>query len=149
MLNAMQSVRRGGRLVAEAAGSGGPVPGTAAAVLVARADVEHAFAAALGDDSAGAVRAYTPAHMLQTLAGVLLPACAPLATALVAHWREPEQLAALQLQAAQAAAARSCAFLHCCNLGARGGPAAGEGAGSQRCRWAVGWVAIGAWLHGC
>ena len=45
-----------------------------------------------------------------------------------------------QLALAQAAATRSCAYLRCANLGGEGGPAAGEGAGSMRCRWAVGWA---------
>ncbi len=40
-----------------------------------------------------------------------------------------------QLALAQAAAGRSCAYLRCANLGGEGGPAAGQGAGSMRCRW--------------
>lgn len=43
-----------------------------------------------------------------------------------------------QLVLAQAAAGRSCAYLRCANLGGEGGPAAGEGAGSMRCRWVAG-----------
>ena len=44
---------------------------------------------------------------------------------------------AAQLQLAQAAAARSCAYLRCTNLGGEGGPAAGQGIDSQRCWWVV------------
>lgn len=48
-------------------------------------------------------------------------------------WEQPEQRAA-ELALAQAAATRSCAYLHCTNVAGEGGPAAGEGAGSMRCR---------------
>lgn len=41
---------------------------------------------------------------------------------------------AAQLQLAQAAAARSCAYLCCTKLRGEGGPEAGQGAGSQHCR---------------
>jgi hypothetical protein len=44
---------------------------------------------------------------------------------------EPQPGDALEL--AQAAAARSCAYLRCANLADEGGPAVGQGAGSQRC----------------
>ena len=64
---------------------------------------------------------------------VLPPACS-LAAALLDWWRRPEQEAADQLELAQAAATRSCAYLRCANLGGGGGPAAGQGEGSQRCR---------------
>ncbi|PRW59997.1 Zinc finger MYND domain-containing 19 Q7TSV3 [Chlorella sorokiniana] len=53
--------------------------------------------------------------------------------ALLAWWRRPEAQAAAALELAQAAAARSCAYLRCANLGGEGGPAAGQGVGSQRC----------------
>ncbi|KAI3433913.1 hypothetical protein D9Q98_003715 [Chlorella vulgaris] len=55
-------------------------------------------------------------------------------TALLRHQqlrREPQLGDALEL--AQAAATRSCAYLRCANLASEGGPAAGQGAGSQRC----------------
>ena len=39
-----------------------------------------------------------------------------------------------QLTLAQAAATRSCAYLRCANLRGEGGPAAGEGVGSKKCR---------------
>ena len=64
----------------------------------------------------------------------VLPLCRELAAALHAWWQRPEQQPALQLEAAQAAARRSCAYLRCANLGGEGGPAAGEGVGSLRCR---------------
>ena len=63
-----------------------------------------------------------------------VPAAKGLAAALLEWWRRPaaQQVAALEL--AQAAAYRSCAYLRCANLGGEGGPAAGEGLGSLRCR---------------
>ncbi|KAI3433910.1 hypothetical protein D9Q98_003712 [Chlorella vulgaris] len=45
--------------------------------------------------------------------------------------REPQPDDALEL--AQASASRSCAYLRCANLAGEGGPAARQGAGSQRC----------------
>ena len=65
---------------------------------------------------------------------VLVPRIVELAQLLLAWWRRPEAQPAAALEAAQAAAARSCAYLRCANLGCKGGPAAGQGAGSQRCR---------------
>jgi len=63
----------------------------------------------------------------------LLPLAQPLAVALEAFYELPQQQAAARLAAAQAAATRSCAYLRCANLGASGGPGAGEGRGSKRC----------------
>ncbi len=63
-----------------------------------------------------------------------MPIARQLATALQAYWGRPTQQQADQLELAKAAAARSCAYLGCANLGGEGGPAAGEGAGSKRCR---------------
>ena len=51
---------------------------------------------------------------------------------------KPERHAEAQLELSQAAATRSCTYLRCANLGGEGGPAAGEGVGSMRCRWAGG-----------
>jgi hypothetical protein len=63
----------------------------------------------------------------------LQPAAA-VAAAVQQFWVMPERLAATRLEAAQAAAVRSCAYLRCANLpGFSGGPAAAEGAGSMRC----------------
>ncbi|KAI3432242.1 hypothetical protein D9Q98_003803 [Chlorella vulgaris] len=45
--------------------------------------------------------------------------------------REPQPGDALEL--AHATATRSCAYLRCANLAGEGGPAARQGAGSQRC----------------
>ena len=64
-----------------------------------------------------------------------LPLVRSLATALLEYWRRPEAAEAGQLELAQAAAARSCAYLRCANLECEGGPAAGEGTGAKRCRW--------------
>ena len=63
-----------------------------------------------------------------------LPLLRSLATALLEYWRHPEAAEAGQLELAQAAAARSCAYLRCANLECEGGPAAGEGTGAKRCR---------------
>ena len=63
----------------------------------------------------------------------LLPQFRQLAAALLEHWARPEQQQQDALQLAQAAAARSCAYLRCSNVGGEGGPAVGQGAGSQRC----------------
>ena len=41
------------------------------------------------------------------------------------------------LEEGLAAAARSCAYLRCANLGGGGGPAAGQGTGSAKCRWGL------------
>ncbi len=46
----------------------------------------------------------------------------------------PAHALAAQVVLAQAAAGRSCAYLSCSNLQAEGGPAAGQGVGSMRCR---------------
>ncbi|KAI7844407.1 hypothetical protein COHA_002001 [Chlorella ohadii] len=65
-----------------------------------------------------------------------LPAAARLADLLRQWWQpamQPERHKEAQLALAQAAATRSCAYLHCANLGGEGGPAAGQGAGSKRC----------------
>ena len=57
-----------------------------------------------------------------------------LASALFDWWQRPETQQEQQLEVAQAAARRSCAYLGCSNLGGIYGPAAGQGEGSQRCR---------------
>ena len=89
----------------------------------------------------------TPNLTLQQLRHkVLRPAC-QLADALLDWWRRPEAQQEQQLEAAQAAAARSCAYLRCSNLAGGGGPAAGEGEGSQRCRCGRGdWKLSVGWL---
>ena len=55
------------------------------------------------------------------------------------YYALPAVVAELRLAVAQAAAGRSCAYLRCANLGGEGGPAAGQGVGSMRCRWAGWW----------
>lgn len=57
----------------------------------------------------------------------------PLAAALRQWWALPDQVAAARLEAAHAAAARSCAHLRCPSLGLEGGAAAGQGVGCKRC----------------
>ena len=71
-----------------------------------------------------------------------LPAATKLANLLHDWWQpdmQPERYAEAQLALVQAAATRSCAYLRCANLGGEGGPAAGQGAGSMRCRSALKW----------
>jgi hypothetical protein len=63
----------------------------------------------------------------------VLPKAEALAQLLWQYWQQPEQQAAARLELAQAAATRCCAYLRCSQLGAQGGPAAGEGVGSKRC----------------
>ena len=67
-----------------------------------------------------------PAQMRQRLMRAL-------AEQLQQVWELAEQQEAARLQTARAAAARSCAYVRCANLGGGGGPAAGEGSGSSRC----------------
>ena len=63
----------------------------------------------------------------------VMPAASRLAAALLDWWGRPDEAPAHQLELAQVAAARACAYLRCANVGAEGGPAAGEGAGSMKC----------------
>ena len=80
---------------------------------------------------------------LQHLRQQALPPARRLADTLLEGWLHTSAGQEQQLEAAQAAAARSCAFLRCANLGGGDGPASGEGKGSQRCRWAAdGWQAV-------
>lgn len=74
---------------------------------------------------------------LPALAAMFVPAvtaAARVAALLLSAWATPEQQAAQQLEMAQAAATRSCAYLRCANLGGEGGPFARQGADSKRCR---------------
>ena len=64
----------------------------------------------------------------------LVPAAERAAAVVKRHQGLPELAQARQLELARAAAGRSCAYLHCSNLQAGGGPAAGQGEGSLRCR---------------
>ena len=73
----------------------------------------------------------------------LLGPVAQLAAQLLAGMGQQHSPAERRLALAHAAATRSCAYLCCAKLGGEGGPAAGEGAGSMRCRWAGVWVADG------
>jgi hypothetical protein len=62
-----------------------------------------------------------------------LPPAEALSQVLWQHWQQPELQRAAQLELAQAAATRCCAYLRCAQLGAQGGPAASDGVGSKRC----------------
>ena len=64
----------------------------------------------------------------------VLPHARQLAGALLDWWRRPGAQQEQQLEAALAAATRSCAYLRCANLSGSSGPAAGSGKGSKRCR---------------
>ncbi|KAI3433718.1 hypothetical protein D9Q98_003526 [Chlorella vulgaris] len=70
-------------------------------------------------------------HMAEQLGvdGANNPAAASWLAALQGREAQPGD----ELELAQAATARSCAYLRCANLAGEGGPAAREGAGSQRC----------------
>ena len=81
-----------------------------------------------------ALDAAVPVVGLSAVLRSILPPARTLAAALLDWWRRPSVQQQLQLEAAQAAAARSCAYLRCANLGGGGGPAARQGEGSQRCR---------------
>ena len=111
-------------VAAEAAAAGHAAGELAAAVAQAAAELQrvddHPFSSLLEFASAAALWPM-PARRL--------------AAALLAWWRRPEVQPAAALEVAQVAAARSCAYLRCANLGGEGGPAAGQGTGSQRCRW--------------
>ena len=73
-----------------------------------------------------------------------------MAALLLQAWSSPEQQAARQLELAQAAATRSCAYLRCANVGCEGGPFAGQGADSKRCRCAAAMVFLAvAWRLQC
>ncbi|PRW55939.1 ubiquitin carboxyl-terminal hydrolase 18-like [Chlorella sorokiniana] len=72
-------------------------------------------------------------QLLPTFVDAVMPLAQSMAAALLDWWRRPAAQQGQQLEAAQAAAARSCAYLRCANLGGGGGPAAGQGEGSQRC----------------
>ena len=74
--------------------------------------------------------------MHQAVPSQLLQQAADLAALMQQYYALPAVAAERQLAVAQAAAGRSCAYLRCANLGGEGGPAAGQGAGSMRCRWA-------------
>ncbi len=122
-------------------------------------------AAASGPPAAQAAQLHTAFHNLQQqqqqgllgglLAGgqpadqvpdwrSLLPPAADLAALMQQYYALPAVEAERRLQLAQAAAGRSCAYLRCANLGGEGGAAAGQGAGSMRCRCEVGARALGA-----
>jgi len=75
-------------------------------------------------------------HWSRVLARVPHAVAAPRSVAplLLDHWCCPVAQEVAQLEMAKAAARRSCAYLRCANLGGEGGPAAGEGVGSMRCR---------------
>ncbi len=104
------------------------VPGADAGLAGTVADAAADLRQAVGDSTtAGRQR------MLRT-ADSWLPPARRLAAALLAWWRRPESLQTAASELGQVAATRSCAYLRCANLGGEGGPAAGKGTGSMRCR---------------
>ncbi|KAL4447715.1 hypothetical protein ABPG75_004934 [Micractinium tetrahymenae] len=76
-----------------------------------------------------------PQQLVSCLQQEWLPHAVATAQALQRRWEEQQagRQAAAQLELAQAAATRCCAYLRCPNLGAEGGPAAGQQPGSKRC----------------
>ena len=105
----------------------------------------------LPDNARSMAQEPAAALRLAPLRGVVQPA-ADLAALMQQYYALPAVAAERQLALAQAAAGRSCAYLRCANLGGEGGPAAGQGVGSMRCRCdARGWVGracAAAWLGG-
>ena len=86
--------------------------------------------------SAGCLSASQAAGFKRRLHSECLPALAAAAAAAQQHREQRPwiQQAEEQLHGRLAAATRSCAYLRCANLGGEGGPAAGQGVGSMRCR---------------
>ncbi|PRW60632.1 ankyrin repeat and MYND domain-containing [Chlorella sorokiniana] len=77
----------------------------------------------------------SPAPPAQQLAQLqtLLPLAMQLAEHLAAYCQQVDRQPEEQLVRARADATRSCAYLRCANVGAEGGPSAGQGLGSMRC----------------
>ena len=75
----------------------------------------------------------TAAERASRLRQLLQPA-AELAALMQQHLALPAVEEERTLVVARAAAARSCAYLRCANVAGEGGPAAGQGVGSMRCR---------------
>ena len=73
------------------------------------------------------------AKRVSRLRQMLQPA-ADLAGLVQQHLALPAMEEQRRLALARAAAARSCAYLRCANVAGQGGPAAGEGVGSKKCR---------------
>ena len=78
-------------------------------------------------------RQAAPLGHRQLIQQSVVPTAECLAAALQQCWALPEQVEAAGMEAAHAAATRSCAYLRCSNLGLEGGAAAGQGAGSLKC----------------
>lgn len=64
----------------------------------------------------------------------LVPAAERVASVVDQYQALPGPSLAILCEVATAAAGRSCAYLRCPNVEAGGGPAAGQGTGSMRCR---------------
>lgn len=101
--------------------------GASAAAALHELQAAHAQ---LAQQAASFANAGVPAHVAPQLCSALGRAAA----ALEAWWALPEHASAQQLEVAQVAALRSCAYMRCANVAAQGGPAAGQGVGSMRCR---------------
>jgi hypothetical protein len=83
--------------------------------------------------SGGGQAGKTAAAVAKALRKEVQPAAGQLAAALLVLWTGSEQRKQAALELARASAARSCAYLSCSNVCGGGGPAAGQGLGSQRC----------------
>ena len=95
---------------------------------------ELAAQVAAGRERVAALQTRRNTWLLHNFAAEVQPAAAKLAAALQQYWQLPAQWAAANLDLTTAASSRACAYLRCANLSAEGGPAAGEGVGSQKCR---------------
>ncbi|EFN53486.1 hypothetical protein CHLNCDRAFT_136779 [Chlorella variabilis] len=121
-----------GRLLASGVRLSGSTASESAASPM-KQQMEQAAGRVWALDTSGPSR-MPPEQLLATLRQSL-PAAVAAAELLRQHWAAQEEQAEVpaRVQVAQAVVTRSCAYLGCANLGAQGGPAAGEGVGSLRC----------------
>ncbi len=118
-------------------GSAAPATSRPQHVATAAADEQWGAAVAALEQSCHKLLEMESIEHLPSLAATHVPAVAAaerVAALLLQAWDSPEQQAARRLELAQAAATRSCAYLRCANVGGEGGPFAGQGADSKRCR---------------
>ena len=117
----------------QGAASSGMPDGLQSQLRAAAASLREQRLAAVGGLAADAPPTERAAQMQQ-----LLQPAADLAALMQQHYALPAIDKPHQLALAQAAAGRCCAYLRCANVEGEGGPAAGEGVGSKRCRWVAG-----------
>ena len=105
--------------------------GSSQAAAADNAELRESLHEAAGAIEAARLQAKLSAGYLQRH---ILPPARRLAKAALGARCQAEAQMPTALEAARAAAARSCAYLRCANLGGGGGPAAGQGEGRLRCR---------------